>query len=248
MNGRGAAKRGWPAGPLRFAAAAVMAGAIASAAAGSGLRAHYQDERPGADPIVVEVSEAGDFRVRAHDGGGTLLGVSGTVYLMETRADGTASVARLDDLAAAIDTVLFSGSGGPAGLRAGRALPAKPPGAKRIGSQTVAGVEGELWHVPEVNDLVVTRAPELAPLGKAIESYMALVAMHAGSALGIRATDMLNANRVLGGLGTLIQLGDGLRLTALEPAEIDPERFRLPAEPKSREELLRELRGEAGGR
>ncbi|MFN3591971.1 MAG: hypothetical protein ACK4TG_07260 [Thermaurantiacus sp.] len=232
---------------VRVAAAMLLAAGVSAAAAATGLRAQFQQETPGAEPLVIEISEAGDFRVPAHAGTGTLIGVSGTAYLVEERPDGTASVVRLDDLASAVDAVLLPGASARRGSRAGRSIPAQPPGAQRIGSRSVGGIEGELWRLPDGAELVASRAPELAALGKAVESHMGLIAMQVGPALGIRATDMLHAGRMLSGLGALIEQG-AFRLIALEPAEIDPARFRLPAEPRSREDMIRELRGEAPGR
>jgi len=127
-------------------------------------------------PVVIEFGDNGDARIGAEgkEEYGLLIG---SEFYLVAKEKGQWTVARIADQAAAFDKVLppifrtlFSA--------AGKAAPSKLKAVK-MGTRAVAGITGDVYAVTgldaekpaEVTELVITRDPRLAPVGRALGGF-----------------------------------------------------------------------------
>jgi len=221
---------------------------LAASPAPAGTRATYSGH---ADPkeLVVEIADSGGaarISVPGRDDYGLMLGDQ--FYLVKLR-DGKPQVARVADVAAALDRVmppvfknLFGAMGG--------ALKANPLNAVRSGSKTVAGISGEVWLVKGLDDekpdaateMVVSRDPALAPVGRALAAFLESSIVMMRPLIGSGAAVMVQQNRQLFALGTPIASADRLTLTRMESVDEPADRFVLPAKPATVDALVAEMK------
>lgn len=220
---------------------------VASPAA-AGTRATYAGtSEPKA--LVVEIADDGvaaRVSVPGRDDYGLMLGDQ--FYLVKPR-DGKRQVARVADMAAALDRVmpptfknLFGAMGG--------AIKASPLDAVRGGSKAVAGVPGEIWLVKGLDDekpdaateVVVSHDPALAPVGRALAAFLESGMVMMRPLIGNGAAEMVQQNRQLFALGTPIASADRFTLTKIETVDEPAARFVLPARPATVDALVAEMK------
>ncbi len=231
-------RTGWAllAGPL-------LTGLLLATPAVAGMKAVYDGE---SEPrrLEIEIADNGDFRVGAPDAPQYALQVGQTFYLVQPGPDGATEVVRVDDLAAALGkempplfATLFS--------EAARAQPAAPPKVVKGGTRTVAGFSGQVYKItmggsqPETAEFVMSRAPELEPVGKAIGLFMESTMLLAAPLLGHMATEMVKEMRGVFSLGTPLEAVGRFRLLSAGAADVPAARVALPAEPLSLEEIIK---------
>ncbi len=225
-----------------------LAGAAVPAQAGT--RAVYE-ERDAKRELVFEISEDGPFRA------GTetryrLVREDGVYEVAQQ--DGRVFVARIEDLAAArkettaplvrtlIKVATFVGEKGPGDwVATGRRKVNGRPGLE----YRLAEPGDEDWS-DELDDtrLVLSRDPELAPLGRAMLHYTAdelYLKLHLVS--GISADAAMRTLDDIADQGTVIASSEGdIRLVSVADADVAAERLALPSEPIGKAELVALIR------
>ena len=223
----------------RLAALAMLLGAAPALA---GQRATYL--QPDGKQLVIDVADDGDTRVGepGQEEYGLLRRDGFYIVSGET---GAWQVARLADVAAAIDQVvppIFKDI-----FTAGIAR--KPPGAFRVearGERTVAGRRGKVYLVYGMNDakpaeaetFVISDDPALAPIGRAMEQFMNGAMVPAAVFIGAAAADIIAETRAIFALGTPLDAGGRFQLTEVESVAVPASATVLPAKPQTVEELV----------
>lgn len=235
---------------MKTSIAAILLATCAAAPAQAGMRAVYE-ERDARRTITFEVSDQGSFRA----GSDTRYRLVREDGVYEVAAvDGRTYVARIEDLAAAMKetTSPFVRSL----VKAATYLGERGPGDWVItGRRKVNGRPGVEFRLTERGDvdaadelddtrLVLSRDPDLAPLGRAMLHYTAdelYLKMHLVS--GISADSALRTLDDIADEGTVIASSEGdIRLLSVAQAEIAPDRLALPAAPISRTEIVSLIR------
>lgn len=227
---------------IRYFLCAAALGFAAPAVAGT--RATYAGETP--DKVMtIEVADNGDARISDEENGDYGLMLGGHFYIVGS-GGGAVRVARIEDVAAAIDQVippvfkgLFSGA---------RTAPAKGFRAVKHGTRTVAGQPGTVYTVYGLNDekpdeaqeFVLSSDPALKPIGAAMEQFMNAAIVPAAPLIGAGAVEIIANTRAIFALGTPLDVGR-LRLTSLATADVPPARLALPAKPATVDELVGEM-------
>lgn len=219
---------------------------LAAAPAAAGMRAVYHGE---SEPKVLEVETGSSGELRIGKPGDPAFAIEreGRFYMVQPGADGTPMVFAVEDMAAVLGEAmppffaqLFSD--------AARASPSKPPKMERAGSRTVAGFPGEVWKVtlngnpPDVQEMVFSRDPALAPVGRALGRFMESMMLMATPLLGEMAGEMVQEMRQVFSVGTALESVGRFRLVEAGPAEIPAERFVLPAKPATRAEIAKQVK------
>jgi hypothetical protein len=236
---------------LLFAAMALFATQPAAA----GIVAHYRiGQGPEQRMMAIEVNDRGDSRADLGDGRVMLL-LDGTVYVVETDAEGTYA-ARAED-AFALSMEDWSASERPPGSEPSpdlEPLPPKPPPPPQVrlirgGSETIAGRTGTVWRIHDpaapagasAEEFVVSADPDLAPLNNLLGPRRATAPDPALDRNGAAA-----ARRAIYRRGAILRAGRHLRLERVEIRPM-PGAFALPSPALSREALaarrLRTVRG-----
>jgi hypothetical protein len=226
----------------------LAAGAATPALAGT--RAVYE-ERDARRTIHFEISDDGAFRAGSQTRY-RLVREDG-VYEVAT-VDGRPYVARMEDLAAALKettspvvrslakAATFLGERGPGDW----VITGRRKVNGRRGTEFRLAERGDVDTLDELDDtrLVLSRDPDLAPLGRAMLHYTAdelYLKMHLVS--GISAEAALRTLDEIADEGTVIASSEGdIRLLSVEAADIGPERLSLPAQPISRAEIVALIR------
>ena len=212
----------------------------------AGLRAVYTE--PDGKTLTVEVADNGFARVRTGDPDQYGVWRDGQFYIVG-REDGRVMVARIEDMAAAIDQVVppifkamfeAAGSGPPASLRI------EPKGKRRV-----AGHEGLVYAVygidkdkpKESADFVMSSEPALQPVGRAMEQFMIAMIVPIGALIGDAAAEMVADTRAVFAKGAPLDLGGRFVLVSFEPAEVTQEAVTLPAKPQTIAEIVAGLKG-----
>jgi len=226
-------RRGW----------ALLVAVMLASPAFAGMKAVYDGE---SEPrrLEIEIADNGDFRVGPPDAAQYALQIGKSFYLVKTTPEGSVEVVRVDDMATAIGkampplfAALFS--------EAARAQPATPPKVVKGGTRTVAGFPGQVYKVtmggsqPETTEFVMSSAPELAPVGRAIGLFMESTMLMAAPLLGEMATEMVKEMRSVFSLGTPLEAAGRFRLLSAGPADVPAARVTLPAEPLSLDEIMK---------
>lgn len=233
---------------LRSWMMAVLALMLIHAPAHAGLRAIYFD--PGkSKQLVIEVADNGDARIgeAGKEEYGLLIGGH---FFIVGRNDGELQVARIEDVAAAVDQVvppifkdIFS-----------KAM-AKDPRAKGLkvevaGERTIGGRTGNVYKVYGLNDsnpdepteFVMSDDPALKPIGATMEQFMNAAIVPAAALIGPAVKDLIVQTRAIFALGTPIDAGGRFRLDRIDPLDVPPARLKLPAVPLSVEALVKAMR------
>ncbi|MBB4632351.1 hypothetical protein [Sphingosinicella soli] len=200
--------------------------------------------------LTLEIADSGAVHVAGPVPGQTAVILDGALYLVDTtRAE--ARVMRISDFAAVVGEAI-----GPVfkGLfeTAAKADPAPnvPLVIEAAGTASVAGFTGERYRVKglddqkpdEVVEWIATRDPALAPAGKAMQQFIEATMVLSAPFLGDAAPDMIAQMRQAFALGTPLRAGAKFELVSVKDGAVDPARFKLPAEPISRADLLKEMK------
>jgi hypothetical protein len=211
----------------------------------AGTRATYSDATQGA-PLVIEVADNGDARISGGEDEDYGLLLGGHFYIVG-KQDGAVKVARIEDVAAALDQVMppvfkdvFKGGALP---------PHKAFRAEKKGARTVAGQEGTIYAIyglnpekpAEANEYVLSAAPALKPVGIAMEQYMNAGIVPAAPMIGQGAIDIMTDTRSIFALGTPLDVGR-FKLVTLESYTVPAEELALPATPATVDQLVTEMK------
>ncbi|MDB5697564.1 MAG: hypothetical protein JWN69_368 [Alphaproteobacteria bacterium] len=219
--------------------------AIAAQPAFAGQRAVYAE--PDGKKVTIEVADNGFARI-SDDPDQYGIWRDGQYYLV-TRDHGHLSVARIEDLASAIDQVVppifktifqAAGSAPPAGLR----IEAK-------GRRTIAGHDGQVYAVrgidrdkpDETTEFVMSSDPALQPVGRAMEQFTIGTIVPLGTLVGDLAAEMVADARAIFAKGAPLDLGGHFTLVSFEAADVSAETMNLPAKPQTVAEIVADLTG-----
>ena len=222
--------------PSMRIAVALLAGLIASTPASAGLHVVYLDMEK-AKQLQIDVADNGDARIAEVGSPDYGLLLNGEFYVIDVQ-DGHATVARIRDVATAIDAVLppiFKGLfDKPGNIPPSERLKIEPGEAGSAG-----GRDGRVYHVrgfddltpDKVTDYLISSDPDLKPVGIALEQFMNAAIVPAAPLLGASARDLIQETRSIFALGTPIDIGGRFRLNLAGKAAIPAGVFRLPAAP-----------------
>lgn len=211
----------------------------------AGQRAVYAE--PDGKTLTVEVADNGFARVRTDDPDQYGIWRDGQYYIVG-REDGRVMVARIEDVAAAIDQVVP-----PIFKAMFEAVGAGPPASLRIepkGKRRVAGHEGRVYAVygidkdkpKESAEFVMSSEAALRPIGRAMEQFMIATIVPIGALIGDAAAEMVADTRAVFAKGAPLDLGGRFILVSFEPAEVTQEMVTLPAKPQSVAEIVADFK------
>ena len=216
---------------------------FATTSARAGLRAIYIDVRD-SKQLQIDVHDNGDARISeaGSEDYGLLLG--GDFYIVDVEG-GTPTVARLKDIASAIDQVLppiFKGLFD----QAAAAMPKAELGIEPGAAGEAGGRKGRVYHVrgldsavpDKTTDYLISDDPELRPVGAALEQFMNAAVVPAAPLIGAGATELIAETRTIFALGTPIDVAGRFRLNLAGKAAFPNAYFRLPAQPRSVGQLV----------
>jgi len=220
---------------------------FATSGAQAGLRAIYLDVKQ-SKQLQIDVHDNGDARISevGVNDYGLLLG--GDFYIVDIE-DGQATVARLKDVAAAIDQVLppiFKGLFD----QATEAMPKAPLMIEPGETGEAGGRTGRVYHVrglassdPEnVSDYLINQDADLKPVGAALEAFMNAALVPAAPLIGQSATALIAETRTIFALGTPIDVRGQFRLNLAGKAAFPAAYFRLPAKPQTMASLVASMK------
>ncbi len=200
--------------------------------------------------LTLEISDSGVVHITGPVPGQTGIVQDGELFLIDT-AQEKPRVTRLTDVAAVFGEVIgpMFGALFDAAAKADP-KPEKPLVIEAAGTATVAGFTGDAYRIKGIDKMnadasiewVATRDPALAPAGKAMLHFMEATMVMAAPMIGEVAASMVGDMRQAFALGTPLKAGTRFELASVKEGAIDPARFRLPAEPMSRAELLKEIK------
>jgi len=217
-----------------------------AAPAEAGMRATYSDGTQGRQ-LVIEVADNGDARVSGGEEGeyGLLLG--GHFYMVGKQG-GALKVARIEDVAAAIDQVMppvFKG------MLAG-AFPEPPKAfrAEKKGARTIGGREGVVYAIygldesrpGQAEEFVMSADPALKPVGAAMEQFMNAAIVPAAPLIGPGAAELVADTRAIFALGTPLDAAGRFRLEKVEAAVVPAAALALPGKAETVDELVAEMK------
>lgn len=216
---------------------------LATSAAEAGLRAIYIDVRQ-SKQLQIDVHDNGDARIGevGTEDYGLLIG--GEFFIVDVEG-GKPTVARLKDVANAIDQVLppiFKGLFD----KAGAAMHADHLKIEPDGRGEAGGRKGRIYHVRGLDstqpdkptDYLISDDPDLKPVGAALEAFMNAAMVPAAPLIGAGATELIAETRTIFALGTPIDVGGRFRLNLAGKAAFPAAFFRLPAQPRTVEQLV----------
>ena len=226
---------------------ALCTGTLAITPVSAGLRAVYIDLEKSRQ-LQVEVADNGDARIAEVGSDDYGLLIKGDFYVVDIQS-GKATVARIRDVATAIDAVLppiFRGLFDKAG---------KIPASARLKIEagetgSAGGREGRVYHVSGLNemqpdqttDYLISSDPDLKPVGVALEQFMNAAIVPAAPLIGQGARELIEETRAIFALGTPIDIGGRFRLNQAGKAEFGATRFALPAPPMTLAELTEAMK------
>ncbi|HEV2747335.1 MAG TPA: hypothetical protein VGW34_08570 [Allosphingosinicella sp.] len=230
---------------------AALAILLAPQAALAGTRATYVDDQQ--KRIVIEVADNGDARITPE--GSEQYGIlrGGELYAIG-RDEGKVEVARIVDVAAALDQVMppvfkqiFSAAGKAARPSKMRI---EPKGSRRVGGRggfayAVYGMDSEKPNEPA--EIVVSKDPALRPVGRAMEEFMIGSTLMMASFIGPAAADMAADMRAVFALGAPLDMAGKMKLVELGSADIPHEATELPAKPRTVDELVAGMKKDLAG-
>jgi len=229
---------------------ALLAALAASAPAEAGIRAVYDD--PGkTKQLRIEVADNGDARIAdsASDDYGLLVG--GEFYIVDVEG-GKSTVARLKDVAAAMDQVLppiFKGLF----EKIGESMKARKIRIEPGRIDSIAGRTGRIYVIRGLDDsdpekpteFLISQDADLKPVGAALESFMNAAIVPMAPLIRDAAVELIEETRAIFALGTPIDAGGRFKLISTEPASFPDVYFRLPAKPQSLKELVSAMKNSA---
>lgn len=213
---------------IRICITAMAALALAACSKAPDVTARYA-LGGGVGSITVQAAANGDARVES--GQQALVRKGGTEYMLMTDGKGKFA-AKIDDFVAVIGEMMREDGMKPTGL---------PPQSEfdlvKKGSETVAGVTGDVWTVQP-------KDPKAAPPGPPIEAVVSGDSAYAnvGKALSMQTRmGAKSMEQMQGGMGNLekrvaemldkgmvLRFGDALKLDKVDKGPIDAKAFELP--------------------
>jgi len=200
--------------------------------------------------MTIEVADDGSAVVRNQDMPDNYGILKDGQFYLVSREKGEWNVARAEDLAAAFDQVLP-----PLFKNLFGAASAKRPNSRGFrveakGKRKMLGHEGQVYAVygfdeskpKESKEVVVSKDPELQPVGKAMQEFMVSTTMMLAPFLGKAAAEIGGDIRTMFTYGTPLSIEGSLQLASFEKADIPASATALPAKPKTAAELLKEIR------
>lgn len=232
----------------RVLGAAVGAAMLLGAgSAEAGLRAIYIDVRE-AKQLQIDVHDNGDARIAEVGSEDYGLLVGGEFYIVDIEG-GKATVARLRDVATAIDRVLppiFNGLFDQASDARPKATLTIEPGE----TGSAGGREGRVYHVrgldsgkpDKPSDYLISADADLKPVGAALEQFMNAAIVPSAPLIGSMAVELISETRTIFALGTPLDVDGRFRLNQASKAAFPSAYFRLPAQAQSVETLVLSMR------
>jgi hypothetical protein len=216
---------------------------LSASAADAGLRAIYLDVRQ-AKQLQIDVGDNGDARIGEVGNEDYGLIIGGEYYVVDM-IDGQPFVARLKDIATAMDRVLPPIFNGLFDLAAEKA-PQVPLKIEPGEPGSAGGREGRVYRIRGLDKddadkesiYLISQDPELRPMGRALEDFLNSQIVPASPIIGKGATQLIAETRTIFALGTPIDMGDRMRLNLAGKAAFPPSYFRLPARPQTVEQLV----------
>jgi len=214
-----------------------LTAAVAATPARAGMTAVYASPGTKTAAIRVEIADDGRQRMEFGDGMFSLIRRDGHTYVvLGPSAD--LLVADIEDLRAV--TRESAAKRDAAACAAFRPLAAEMKLVQR-GTATIGGRSGDAWFrqnsngtTPTTPDLVISHDPALAPLGAAVaEGFRASIGMLPECPAFTEAMAPMQGALAT---GTPIAM-QGVELLSLDSGAIDPDRFDLPATPRTRTQL-----------
>ena len=216
---------------------------LTTAAAQAGLRAVYIDVRQ-SKQLQIDVHDNGDARIAEVGSEDYGLLVGGEFYIVDFE-DGKPMVARLKDVATAIDRVLppiFKGLLDKAAANMPQTqlrIEAGEPGE-------AGGREGRVYHVRgldshdanKATDYLISADADLKPVGATLEQFMNAALVPAAPLIGDMAPALIAETRAIFALGTPIDVGGRFRLNLAGKAAFPAAYFRLPAPAQTVDQLV----------
>lgn len=214
---------------------------FAASAAQAGLRAIYIDVRQ-SKQLQIDVHDNGDARIAEIGTEDYGLLVGGEFFIVDMEG-GKPTVARLRDVATAIDQVLppiFKGLFDKAQM---------PPSKLRIepGEEGEAGGRtGRVYHIrgfdssdpDKATDYLICTDADLKPVGTVLEQFMHAALVPAAPLIGDIAPALIAETHSVFALGTPIDVGGRFRLNLAGKAAFPGAYFRLPAQPQTVAQLV----------
>ncbi|KRB80818.1 hypothetical protein ASE00_17535 [Sphingomonas sp. Root710] len=214
---------------------------VAGTAAQAGLRAVYIDVRQ-SKQLQIDVHDNGDARIAEVGSEDYGLLIGGEFFIVDIEG-GKPTVARLKDVATAIDQVLppiFKGLFDKAQM---------PPSRLRIEKGELGEAGGRTGHVYHVRgfdstdpnkatDYLICTDADLKPVGKVLEQFMHAALVPAAPLMGDMAPALIAETNSVFALGTPIDVGGRFRLNLAGKAAFPGAYFRLPAQPQSVAQLV----------
>ncbi len=216
---------------------------VVATPASAGLRATYG--QPDGKQLVIDVADDGAARV-GEPGNEEYGLLRADGFYIVGREQGEWRVARIADVAAAIDRVLppifkdiFTASGSR-----------KPPAAFRVEaageSREVGGRTGKVFRVFGMNDakpdeaetFVISDDPALKPVGRAMEQFMDAAMVPAAVLIGPTAADLIAETHAIFALGTPLDAGGRFTLQGVETLAVPASAVALPGTPQTVAELV----------
>jgi hypothetical protein len=211
----------------------------------AGQRAVYVD--PNGRNLAIDISDDGNAIIRPE--GEQQFGVSrdGHFYLV-AQEEGSWKVARIEDVAAAFDQVLppifkslFASNAAAQTSR----LQIDAKGRRKVGQ-----FEGDAYDIhwsgegstAEPDHYVVSKDPELQPVGMVMEKFLSGTTLLMAPFLGEEAAEAVKDIRAVFAYGTPIEISGKFRLASIEQADIPAAATVLPAEPQTVEQIVASLK------
>lgn len=187
----------------------------------------------GVGTITVQAAANGDARVES--GQQVIVRNGGTEYLVLTDSKGRFA-AKVSDFIAAMGEMMREDGMKPTGLG-----PQSEYDLVKKGTETVAGVAGDVWNVSakpakdakaapptETIEAVISSDPALANVGKALSMQTRLGTAGMQQVQGGQGNLEKRVEEMLD-KGMVLRFGDALKLDKIEKAPIDAKVFALPA-------------------
>ena len=214
---------------------------LAANVAQAGLRVVYIDVRQ-SKQLQIDVGDNGDARIAEVGSADYGLLIGGDFYIVDMEG-GKPTVARLKDVATAIDQVL------PPIFKGLLDKPDMPPSKLRIeaGEESDAGGRtGRVYHVRgldssdpnKATDYLINGDADLKPVGKVLEQFMNASLVPAAPLIGDMAPALIGETHAIFKLGTPIDVGGRFRLNLAGRAALPAAYFRLPAQPRTVAQLV----------
>ena len=213
----------------------------------AGERAVYQMED--GKKMTVEVADDGNSVVRPEGQDQYGIWRDGHFYLV-SREEGAWKVARIEDIAAALDQVLPPIFKKLFGAAAEKGNPKSKLTFVPRGMRTIAGHAGRVYAVTgldetkpkAVSEFVMTDEPALQPVGKAVEEFVVGTTVLMAPLIGQVAAEMASDTRVIFTRGAPLDMGGRFKLLSFEQVAIPASAAALPAPPQTLDQILKEVK------